>query len=58
MLDDKKELKHWNCDACGGSVMVEADYEPVVCCGGYMCGCMGLNTEPVFCDECWENINS
>jgi len=39
-----------NCDICGTDIKVQ------MCCGGYMCGCMGMPTEPPVCEkeECYE----
>ncbi|GBF73157.1 hypothetical protein PA598K_01442 [Paenibacillus sp. 598K] len=40
------------CIVCGVDV---PDYEPEMCCSGYMCGCMGLPIEPPICSkECTE----
>lgn len=34
------------------------DYEPMYCCSGRECGCMGLPIEPPICSiECWDNFN-
>lgn len=31
------------------------DWDPKICCNGYMCGCLGKPTEPQVCsDECFE----
>jgi hypothetical protein len=33
------------------------DYEPVFCCNGLDCGCMGLPTEPCICsDKCYDAL--
>jgi len=33
------------------------DYEPVYCCSGRGCGCLGLPQEPPVCSkECWDKI--
>lgn len=37
---------------CGEIIEVPDDYEPEYCCNGYMCGCYGYPTNPMFCDEC------
>ena len=39
-----------NCDICKTEIEVQ------LCCSGYMCGCMGLPTEPPVCEkqECWD----
>lgn len=49
-------VKDWKCRACGKQVEVEDDYEPQMCCSGRDCGCMGMEVNPVFCDECEEKI--
>ncbi|CAL9972167.1 hypothetical protein VPHD290_0072 [Vibrio phage D290] len=49
------EVKPEGCVFCGDDVTVEASYEIERCCGGGMqseCGCMGMPTNPVFCDKC------
>ena len=47
-------MKKWQCNGCGKEIEVEESYEPEMCCRGLRdgCGCMGLPTNPVFCDEC------
>lgn len=46
------ELKQDLCIICNKPV---EDYEPKMCCDGYMCGCMGLAIEPCICSErCWD----
>ena len=43
-----------DCMLCGKPLI---DYEPDMCCNGFMCGCMGLpNTPPVCSDECWDAL--
>lgn len=33
------------------------DYDPKMCCSGYMCGCRGMPTEPPICStECWDAL--
>jgi len=27
------------------------DYDPDLCCSGYLCGCRGMPTEPALCSE-------
>lgn len=34
------------------------DYEPVFCCSGFECGCMGKPTEPCLCPACAEKLKS
>lgn len=38
------------CEICNKEIEVH------ICCGGYMCGCMGMPTEPLVCEkkECWD----
>ena len=51
---DKKEEDIYECFACGKPV---PDYEPKMCCSGYMCGCRGQPTEPPVCSsDCWDRI--
>lgn len=50
------KVKEWGCDKCGAVVMVTDDYEPQRCCSGRECGCMGMVTNPVFCDKCLKKI--
>jgi len=47
-------MKKRNCVTCGKEVEVEDDYKEEYCCSGLSeaCGCMGMPTNPVFCDEC------
>lgn len=48
--------KHSNvsCMACGRPFNGKL---PRMCCDGYMCGCMGMPTEPVVCDEkCYDAL--
>lgn len=43
-----------NCIICGKPV---PNYEPVMCCSGRDCGCLGLPDEPPFCSkECEDKI--
>ena len=37
------------CMFCGEEV---EDYEPVYCCGGYMCGCQGMPIDPPMHESC------
>jgi hypothetical protein len=42
------------CMTCGNQFMGP---EPVMCCSGIECGCMGLPSEPVVCSkECYDNL--
>ena len=43
-----KSLNHATCLICGKPV---PDYEPKMCCDGYMCGCQGMPIEPCVCSE-------
>ena len=37
----------------------ELDYEPMMCCSGKDCGCMGLPIDPPVCTkECYDKIMS
>lgn len=49
-------MKEWQCAACGKLIKVEDDYEPIQCCSGRDCGCMGREVNPAFCDNCEEKI--
>lgn len=43
-----------DCMMCGKPL---EDYKPNMCCSGFMCGCMGLPTEPPICSsECWDAL--
>lgn len=52
----KPQMKKWLCDFCGDFIKVTKDYEPKMCCEGYLCGCYGYPINPVFCDKCEERI--
>lgn len=46
----KDETMKAKCLVCGK----EFDYEVIMCCDGFMCGCMGQPTEPQVCSiECY-----
>lgn len=47
-------MKESQCQGCGKTIGIPADYEPEYCCNGYECGCMGLPINPMLCDECEE----
>ena len=47
-------MKPYRCDLCYVDMEVYDNYEPIMCCSGYMCGCQALPTNPVFCDKCEE----
>lgn len=49
-------LKPWLCDGCFQPTEVEEDHQPEMCCDGYMCGCYGKPTNPVFCETCEEKL--
>jgi hypothetical protein len=49
-----KPLVLLNCMVCGEEFEGE---EPVTCCSGRDCGCMGLPIEPIVCsNECYDNL--
>lgn len=50
------DMKDWNCDRCGKPLEVETSYETKWCCSGFECGCFGLPINPVFCDDCIEEL--
>lgn len=52
----KKDMKDWGCDLCGIPMKVDKDYEPNVCCSGYLCGCDGLPLNRVFCHSCYHKV--
>lgn len=46
-----REFASFHCLNCDKPL---PDFEPVYCCNGSDCGCMGQNTEPPICDAaCW-----
>ena len=46
-------MKNLDWDQCVVCEKKVPDYEPVMCCNGYMCGCYGEPVEPCFCStEC------
>lgn len=46
-------MMNYYCQNC--EKKLEDDYEPVTCCNGHECGCMGRLLEPVVCSsECWD----
>jgi hypothetical protein len=47
-------MKPWRCGDCNKEIQVYDEYEPEYCCDGRECGCMGRETNPLFCDECEE----
>jgi hypothetical protein len=51
-------MKDWKCDGCHCDTSVEDDFEYEFCCSGLreQCGCMGMPTNPVFCEECEKKI--
>ena len=45
----------YHCDADLTQEEIEFYNEnATMCCDGYMCGCMGLPTEPPYCFKCME----
>lgn len=52
-----KKMKCEPCVKCGTTVLVDEDYEPEGCCNGFECGCMGQQTNPIFCRECWREMH-
>lgn len=51
-MDNDKII--YECVACGKEML---DYEPEMCCGGYMCGCMGMPLYPPICSEaCYNSL--
>ena len=53
-IEGQAKMKKWSCNGCGKEIEVEESYEPEMCCSGLReaCGCMGLPTNPIFCDDC------
>lgn len=53
--DSNDTFKGWDyCYYCGNK-MTDDDfdnYEPMMCCSGRDCGCLGLPTEPPYCIKC------
>ena len=51
-------MKDWKCDGCHCDISVEDDFEHEFCCSGLreQCGCMGMPTNPVFCEECGKKL--
>ena len=48
--------RSYGCMICGTTIQ---DYEPVMCCNGHECGCMGQPTEPPICSAgCWDKFNA
>jgi len=46
----------YHCLICGEELK---DYEPLMCCSGRDCGCMGMPIEPPICSkECWDKFNN
>ena len=50
------DTKNWNCNGCGIPLDVEKSYEPEWCCTGFECGCFGLPVNPVFCEDCLDEL--
>lgn len=42
---------------CSNGVNVPYDFEFQGCCSGRECGCMGMEINPVFCEECQEKYH-
>jgi len=51
-----KKVKWWACDGCCMYMKVNTKYEPEYCCNGYLCGCRGLPTNPIFCNGCVKKL--
>lgn len=52
-------MKKVNCCKCQeNTVLVTIDFKFQFCCSGLpeMCGCYGRETNPVFCNECEEEM--
>jgi hypothetical protein len=44
-------MEKGKCEIC------ETEIEIHICCSGYMCGCMGMPTEPPVCSsECYDKL--
>ncbi len=51
---NKRPIVKLNCMVCCEVFQGE---EPQMCCSGYLCGCMGLPTEPIICSEdCYNKL--
>lgn len=52
--DTEPKTTFVNCSnrSCSNEVEVPEDFEFKGCCSGNMCGCAGLEINPVFCKEC------
>ena len=45
----------YQCSVCNKDM--EEDYEPLTCCTGFECGCMGRIIEPIVCsNECFDIV--
>lgn len=56
MNSQKTNLIELSCMVCGKMFNGK---EPVMCCSGRDCGCMGLPIDPIVCsDECYNNLPS
>jgi hypothetical protein len=50
----ERKIVKLNCMVCNKEFEGE---EPIVCCSGFECGCMGLPNEPVVCSvKCYDVI--
>jgi hypothetical protein len=48
----QKEMRY----ECHGEGCTEEIDEPMGCCDGRECGCMGMPVEPPYCGKCWEEM--
>lgn len=51
-------MKLVNCSTrtCTNEVQVPETFEFVGCCSGHGCGCLGLEINPVFCEQCHQKL--
>lgn len=48
--------EEYTCDICDKEMK---DYDPMICCSAYDCGCMGKPTNPPICsNECWDKMTN
>jgi hypothetical protein len=45
-------MKKEECHACRKEVEVHDDYEPVMCCNAWDCGCKGYPIDMLLCEKC------
>lgn len=54
MPNQKSDTVKLNCMICGTEFEGE---EPLMCCSGRDCGCMGMPIHPIVCSkECYDNL--